>query len=373
MSGSQGMHVLLTADTVGGVWTYAREMVTGLSARGVRVTLVSFGEIPTADQTAWMDGLEGFDYRPTAFRLEWMQDCEEDLRASSEFLAAIVDEVKPDLLHINQFYYGNLETEAPRLVVAHSDVVSWWNSVHKKDPDQSKWVDWYRTMVSRGLAGAHAVVAPSNWMLQTVRSNFVEPRFSSVIYNGRNPGLFNPHISKMRQAASVGRIWDFGKNASLLTKIDSPFPIHLAGSEQGPEEHTTTLHAGENHRVYFKGVLNEQQLQQLYARSAVYIATSRYEPFGLAPLEAALSRCALVMSDIPTFRELWGDGALYFRENDPASLESALEKLHEDAELCATYGKLAYDRALQRFTASRMLDDYLHLYQALTRKGALAA
>ena len=43
------MHVLVTADTVGGVWTYTRELVTGLARRGVRVTLVSFGGAPSAD------------------------------------------------------------------------------------------------------------------------------------------------------------------------------------------------------------------------------------------------------------------------------------------------------------------------------------
>src|SRR5208282_331116 len=37
------MHVLITTDTVGGVWNYTRELVTGLSRRGIRVTLVSFG------------------------------------------------------------------------------------------------------------------------------------------------------------------------------------------------------------------------------------------------------------------------------------------------------------------------------------------
>ena len=68
------MHILLTADTVGGVWTYARELVTGLVRRGMRVTLVSFGDIPTPGQMRWMEGLRNFDFRPTAFRLEWMQD-----------------------------------------------------------------------------------------------------------------------------------------------------------------------------------------------------------------------------------------------------------------------------------------------------------
>ena len=82
------MHVLVTADSLSGSslsgsWTYTRELVTGLVTRGVRVTLVSFGEIPLPDQTAWMDHLHGLDYRPTAFHLEWMQEAEEDFAESS--------------------------------------------------------------------------------------------------------------------------------------------------------------------------------------------------------------------------------------------------------------------------------------------------
>ena len=40
------MHVLVTTDTLSGVWTYTQELVTGLANRGVRVTLVSLGDIP---------------------------------------------------------------------------------------------------------------------------------------------------------------------------------------------------------------------------------------------------------------------------------------------------------------------------------------
>src|SRR5579864_2791425 len=86
------VHVLVTADSLSGSWTYARELVTGLVTRGVRVTLVSFGEIPFPDQTAWMDHLHGLDYRPTAFRLEWMQEAEEDLSESSAFLVWLIQE-----------------------------------------------------------------------------------------------------------------------------------------------------------------------------------------------------------------------------------------------------------------------------------------
>ncbi len=71
------------------MWTYARELVTGLSRRGVQVTLVSFGHMPEPRQLAWTEGLRNFDFRPTAFRLEWMQDSAEDIEASSEYLLNI--------------------------------------------------------------------------------------------------------------------------------------------------------------------------------------------------------------------------------------------------------------------------------------------
>ena len=40
-------------------------------------------------------------------------------------------------------------------------------------------------------------------------------------------------------------------------------------------------------------------------------------------MKAAFSRCAIVANDIPSYREIWGDSALYFRTNDAASLADA--------------------------------------------------
>src|SRR5205814_6907963 len=116
------------------------------------------------------------------------------------------------------------------------------------------------------------------------------------------------------------------------------------GSNQEPSATEFSVSAEQAGGVFFKGVQNENQLRQLYARSAIYIATSQYEPFGLAPLEAALSRCAIVASDIPSFREIWGDAAVYFTNNDPDSLQKVLARLHDDTELRATYGTLAFQR-----------------------------
>ncbi len=371
------MHVLVTADTLGGVWTYARELVSGLVKRGVQVTLVSFGEIPSPAQMSWLDGLPNLDFRPTAFRLEWMQDCEQDLEASAEHLKSIVRETRPDVLHLNQYFYGALEVDVPRLVVAHSDIVSWWVAVHKTEPPATNWSRWYRQIVSRGLSQATAVAAPTRWMLEAVSKHYIRPAQTSVVYNGRTPGLFNPHVSKEDYVVSVGRLWDSGKQVTLLAQQEEmPQTAYIVGSEQHPDaalrSRTIFGNSGRS-RIHFKGPQSESQLRQLYARASLYIATSRYEPFGLAPLEAAFSRCALVCNDIPSLREVWGESALYFPANSGTGLGQALERLAGDRELRLTLGALAYQRALQRYTADRMVDGYLELYQSMVGSGALAA
>ena len=88
--------------------------------------------------------------------------------------------------------------------------------------------------------------------------------------------------------------------------------------------------------VSLKGPQTEAQLRNLYSRAAVYAATARYEPFGMEPLEAALSRCAIIANDIPSYREIWGDDAIYFRTNDATSLAARsanLAKTAKSAEL----------------------------------------
>lgn len=368
------MHVLVTADTLSGVWPYTRELVTGLAERGVQVTLVSMGEIPPAEQTEWMDGLPGVDFRPTAFRVEWMRDAESDLEAARELLEGIIAETKPDLLHLNQFCYGRLRADIPKVMVAHGDVLSWWQCVHHAEPQRDhEWIAWYRDMVCQGLKEATAVVAPSQWMLSALRTLYARPALASVIYHGRTPTLFNPHMSKEMIALSVGRIWDFGKNSALLSRFESPLPVYLAGPDSEPENPANRTIFTPRQRLHVKTVQSEKQLRLLYARSAIYITTSQYEPFGMSPVEAALSRCAIVASDIPTHREIWGEAACYFRNNDAGSLEDTLRGLSSDRELCATYGKLAYDHARKRFTAARMVDDYLHLYHALATTEVVAA
>jgi glycogen(starch) synthase len=370
---SQGklVHVLVTSDTLSGNWTYTRELVSGLVSRGMRVTLVSFGEIPLPQQTMWMDHLHGLEYRPTAFRLDWMEEGQQDLVESSAYLTALVKELKPDLLHLNQLCYGSLPVAVPRVVVAHGDLLTWWKAVHGREPKEDQWLRWYREVVTRGLARASVVVAPSIWMRDTVRECYARAGHDTVIYNGRNPIFFNPYVGKDDSVLAVGRLLDAGKQVSLLTQHSHPLPICIVGADMpvhGPIRipiRTDVKLSVDEMNVALKGPQTEAQLRSLYSRASIYAATSRYEPFDMAALEAAFSRCAIVANDIPANREIWSDAVLYFHANDAASLASAIRRLSGQRELCRTYANRAFQRARECFTSKRMIDQYLDLYRSL--------
>ena len=188
------MRVLVTTDTLTSMWTYTRELVSGLVSQGARVTLVSFGEIPLPEQTSWMNLLHGLEYRPTAFRLEWMQEGEADFKDASNYLVSLVREQRADVFHSTQFCFGSLPVRIPKLIVAQGDLVSWWLSVHGREPKESRWMRWYRDTVSRGLVGADVVVATTNWMQEMLARCYVRVADTVVIANGRNPIFFNPFL-----------------------------------------------------------------------------------------------------------------------------------------------------------------------------------
>ncbi|HVP64535.1 MAG TPA: glycosyltransferase family 4 protein [candidate division Zixibacteria bacterium] len=369
------MRILVTTDTIGGVWTYTRELVAGLARRGVEVMLVSFGEIASRDQTEWLEGLTGVEYRPTAFRLEWMQESEDDLLESAVYLQDLIEEWRPDMLHLNQFCYGVLDSALPKLVVAHSDVVSWWQNVKGEEPPPSEWFRRYRQIVRDGLHGSGVVIAPSRWMLAEVQRNFGPLPRTRVIYNGRTPSQFTPHMKKEDLVVTVGRLWDAGKQSNLLLELEPSTRVCIAGCGEHPDpalRHSGIQNKSASH-IELRERQTERQIQLLLGRAAIYVATSKYEPFGLAALEAALSRCALVMNDIPSHREIWGDAALYFRANDAGSLRRLIRDLSEDRVLRTSYANLACLRAREMYSAENMVGQYLALYARLLSGRVMAA
>jgi len=256
--------------------------------------------------------------------------------------------------------HAALPWSAPKLVVAHSCVLSWWAAV-KGEPAPESW-DRYRTEVRAGLAAADLVVAPSSAMLTALGEHYGPLANSRVIENGRDGRLFPAsHAPKEEMVFAAGRLWDEAKNLAALERVapEIPWPIYVAGESQHPG-------GGEirPHNTRLLGRLSPRALAAWLGRAAIYALPARYEPFGLSALEAALAGCVLVLGDIPSLREIWRNRAVFVPPDDPAALRTALLSLIENPDRRNALAAGARARGLE-LTPERMLDGYLAAYGEL--------
>lgn len=354
------MRALITTDTVGGVWTFTQELAGQLLSRGWSIHLVSLGRAPSEAQQRWFERTATqcsgqFSWAALDVPLEWMEENHRAWDEAAPALARMVQEFGAQALHSNQLCFGALPVNIPRIVTAHSDVLSWARACREAPLEDSPWLRQYLQLVRRGLSQAHAIVAPTEWMANSLLDNFPLQKRPLVIANGRTISPDDRSPRKL-QAITAGRLWDEAKNVGMLGDVRSPVPLLIAGDAQGGSGTTKVAPSG----VTFLGSLASEELLQIFRESAMYLCTSRYEPFGLAPLEAALCGCAVLANDIPSLREVWRGGALYF--HDAESLTALLNQVSKAPDELSAAQQRSLERA-RRFTADRMASGYEQLFQ----------
>jgi len=351
------MTLLMTADTVGGVWTYALELARALGDHGVRVELATMGAPLDAAQREAVCRLANVRVHESGYRLEWMDEPWDDVRRAGEWLLHLERELRPDVVHLNGYVHAALPWCAATVVVGHSCVLSWWEAV-KGERAPPAWAR-YRREVARGLAAANVVVAPSRAMLDALQAHYGPLPRVAVVYNGRDARAFPP-AAKERFVFSAGRLWDEAKNVRALADVAPrlPWPVYVAGEERHPSGERAPVGGARA-----LGRLAAPELAGWLGRAAVYALPARYEPFGLSALEAALAGCALVLGDIPSLREVWGDAAVFVPPDSPGDLTRALRELIDDDRRRELFAARARRRA-RRYTRRRMAAGYLSAYAA---------
>src|SRR5436305_10365958 len=83
---AQPLRILMTADAVGGVWTYALELARALAPHRVHVSLATMGPRPSAEQKLDAAEIPNLKLFESDFRLEWMEDPWCDVARAGEWL-----------------------------------------------------------------------------------------------------------------------------------------------------------------------------------------------------------------------------------------------------------------------------------------------
>jgi glycosyltransferase involved in cell wall biosynthesis len=334
--------ILVTTDAVGGVWRYSMELCSAWAERGIDIVLAVLGPAPGAAQRREAASIERLLLLETGLSLDWTARDRHELEQVCDELAGIARRHGASSVHLHApALVGRADWPVPVVATIHSCLLTWWQAMRTGAPPDE--FAWRIQATSAGLRRADAIAAPSAAFAADVRHAYQLGRSITVVHNGRRP-LPLPVRKRAPGVFAAGRLWDAAKNAAGLDRAAAavPVPVNVAGPARAPDgSHVTLRHARH------LGVLDDDALADHLARNTVFAGVSMYEPFGLAVLEAAQSGMALVLSDIPVFRELWNNAAIFVDPCSTKSISAGLdEALRHPAPLARASGlrTLAFSR-----------------------------
>ena len=352
------LRILVTTDAIGGVWRYSLTLAREWAALGVAVDLAVLGPPPDRAQRNEAAAIRGLSLHDTGLDLDWTAPDHAALQRSAAGLAALARGCGSSSVHLHAPALVGADVDWPVPVVAmlHSCLATWWQTLrHGPPPEDFRWrID----ATGDGIRRATHVAAPTHAFRDAVLAAYGDLGPIAVVHNGRrpHPAPPDPPSIRPRSVLAAGRFWDEGKDVATLDAaaclIDAP--VLAAGSFRDPAGRETSAPG-----LVRLGSLDEPALATAFAHARTFISTTRYEPFGLAVLEAAQAGLPLVLSDIPSFRELWDGAALFVTPGDAAGFAAALNRaLDEDPDAS---GAAAHARA-QRYTGAAMAGATLALH-----------
>ena len=258
-------------------------------------------------------------------------------------------------------YLINLGNTAPLLAGRHQAVVIHDAGVFDTPESYSwKFRAWYRLM-HHALAwrGARILTVSEFSRTRIAHHLGMAPARIGVIGEGGEHILREPAdlgvlakygLEQHRYALNVGNraahknLGGQGEAAALLAQRG--FKLAAVG---GGGAVFAGAEAAQGAAVVQLGRVSDAELRALYENALCLIFPSRYEGFGLPPMEAFNCNCPVLAARAGSLPEVCGDAALWFDPAQPATLAAALTQLLDDAALAETLRQRGAAQA-QRYT-----------------------
>jgi glycosyltransferase involved in cell wall biosynthesis len=132
-------------------------------------------------------------------------------------------------------------------------------------------------------------------------------------------GTIEPRKGYDVTLAAFDRLWSSGFDARLVIFGRRGWYVESVVA-------AITTHPEFGRRLFWFENGSDAELDYAYGLTDAVICASYAEGFGLPIAEAARRDRPVIASDIPVFREVGGDGAAYFRVDDPAALADTIQR-----------------------------------------------
>ncbi|GAA3867523.1 glycosyltransferase family 1 protein [Leifsonia kafniensis] len=256
------------------------------------------------------------------------------------FLALTVNRLRPDVVYSPMQTMGSWGRKY-RLILTVHDLIYYRNRTPPRDlpaPIRALWrlyhLSWWpqRMLLNR----SDAVVSVSETTKQLIAEHRLTDRPVTVIYNAADAVASGPVQRTMPESTRLVYMGSYMpyKNVDTLVRAVAALPgyeLHLMSRVSDSERERLTLLAPQASLVFHNGVSDEEYVEVLRSATAL-VTASLDEGFGIPLVEAMGLGIPVVVSDIPIFREIGGDAALFFPAEDPQALAAAVLMLEKPGE-----------------------------------------
>ncbi len=191
--------------------------------------------------------------------------------------------------------------------------LSEWLKKHGPGSSRPFRIDWFHLGSDEYFPAETGLLSPEEEeIIALVRSR---PSFLMV-------GTVEPRKGHYQALEAFNQLWGSGKEISLV----------IVGRKGWMVESIAEIlrsHPEKGKRLFWLEGIRDEFLEKVYEASACLLALSEGEGFGLPLVEAARHKLPIIARDIPVFREIAGDHAMYFSARDRSSLAECIRKWME--------------------------------------------
>ncbi len=210
------LRVLMTLDTVGGIWRFGMDLARALQPRNVCFVFATLGPPPSAAQKEEAQAYGDIVHLPLP--LDWLAAKEGDLADIPDRIAALSEHRAADIIHLNlPTQAAGIETDKPVVVMSHSCVPTWFRGLRNTAPPET-W-EWHTRLNRQGLSRADVVLAPSRSHADLMEATYGTIRNLRVAHNATGAA---PHMTERGNRDGVVAVGAGGTKArTALSSISS--------------------------------------------------------------------------------------------------------------------------------------------------------